>query len=207
MLMPVLQRLSYYIEEQAVEVAEAVLNGAKVLRRLAISERHVPARARAHLLPVRRTTRHAQSTLLLRSDSIGVFRIHPYTPQLVRSCVVQAGDGGLKAAAVAEVSVKARIQPGAMHGHTRAFAEGAAAATMTAIKEVGAVAIDSVAGAFGARPPPPGATRSALAVVARGEGKPDALVLFGSRFQKTPAGQPPELAIDARMKVCAHDGR
>ena len=41
----------------------------------------------------------------------------------------------------------------------------------------------------------------------RGEGKPDALVLFGSRFQKTPAGQPPELAIDARMKVCAHDGR
>jgi hypothetical protein len=128
-------------EEQAVEVAEAVLNGAK------------------------------------------------------------AGDGGLKAAAVAEVSVKARIQPGALHGHTRAFAEGAAAATMTAIKEVGAVAIDSVAGAFGARPPPPGATRSALAVVARGEGKPDALVLFGSRFQKTPAGQPPELAIDARMKL------
>ncbi len=92
-----------------------------------------------------------------------------------------------------------------MHGHTRAFVEGAAAATMTAIKEVGAAAIDSVAGAFGATPPLPGATRSALAVVARGEGKPDALVLFGSK--KTPAGQPPELAIDARMKVCAHDGR
>ena len=32
-----------------------------------------------------------------------------------------------------------------MHGHTRAFVEGAAAATMTAIKEVGAAAIDSVA--------------------------------------------------------------
>ena len=61
MLMPVLQRLAYYIEEQAVEVAEAVLNGAKVLRRLAISERHVPARARAHLLPVRRTTRHTRA--------------------------------------------------------------------------------------------------------------------------------------------------
>merc|ERR1719443_852550 len=34
---------------------------------------------------------------------------------------------------------------------------------MTAIKEVGAAAIDSVAGAFGATPPLPGATRSELA--------------------------------------------
>lgn len=109
-------------------------------------------------------------------------------------------DPEAKVAAAAEVEFVAKIQPGALHGHTRAFVEKAAAATATVVAETVATAIDSVAGPLGLTQAAPGGTRTALAVVTRAD-KPDTLVLFAAKAKT--ADSPPELAVDYRLKLTA----